>query len=773
MSVTLQLLLYLAPAIITVSLAVCVWQNRQYRQDHGTFSFCGLLIILAYWSVCCTMTTVATTLRENIIWATLQYGGTSFVGPLWLLFAMTYADTSLRTDRRFQAFLFAPGILLAIAVLTNNAHMLWWTNIRLDSSSTFPALVVDSGPLLWLYVAYLSLCVLIGSALIALRIRHTAPTEYRHTYLMAFGAAIPVIGGAILLLSGQNSTIGDPALLLFTVATIFFFAALFHQPLPDINLIAQQRLLDNTSDGLLLVDHQSKVVSINAIAIQMLGLPSERWTTRHITDVLAITPLKQQLQTLLTTPWQAATQQITYTTNNELRGVELRLESIEVNQVSAGWLLVLQDTTLLTQAEQRLSHRTTELSVINQIALAIDGKTPQEDILPVAVKIIKHAQPDTWIGIGVFQNQHQLHLVHNQRIASSTPGEWQAKETLIVDQAAFAQVLQSKQTSLLSMSDTAINGTPLEDLLRKSGIQSLFVVPLHHDDTSLGGLFIGKAQDFAISTDERQLFDTIASLLATMLTHEIHDREVEQVSELKATFLATVSHELRTPLTSVMGFAHLLQIGVFGELPSSANEPLQSIQHHGEVLLRLINDILDFSRIEAEQLDIDTYPIDTTAIVESISNTFRKQAQERGLDFHVDITPDLPYAHANSTRLEQVLTHLLSNAIKFTEIGSITVRAYGHQELVRISIQDTGIGIAPEHQQRVFREFQQLEDIQTRRVGGAGLGLAISKRLMELMGGTITLESAAGKGSTFHCDLQSAAAECSTDDDIAKTRILG
>lgn len=771
MSVTLQLLLYLAPAIITVPLAIHCWQNRQY---HGTYPFCGLLIVLAYWSVCCTMTAVAITLSENILWASLQYSGTVLVGPLWLLFAMAYADKPLWIDRRFQMLLFAPGILLAIGVLTNPIHMSWWSAISLDSSGVFPTLIVSEGPLFWLYTAYTAICVLIGSIIIGRRIPQTPPMERQRAYLMGIGAVIPIIGGVVAPLIWQGSVIDDPVLLLFTVACMFFFAALFYRAMPDINLVAQQRLVTNSSDGLVIFDRHNTVISINAMAIRLLELPSTHWSKRHLDDLLSATPLKDELQPILAMPSQTLTRQITHTLNNKLCSMIMRLEPLETDHTVAGWLVVLQDTTPLTQANQRLNRQIADLSAINQIALAIDDKTPKEHILSLVVQIMKQSQPQNWIGVGVFQNQHhQLYLVHNHTPPSSSPVKQQPEETIIFHQTTLTDIAQNPQTRQLSIDDALINDTPLEALLRESGALSLLVVPLRHDAVALGAIFIGRTEDSPIATDEQQLFDTIANLLSTMLIHAIHDKEVEQVSELKATFLATVSHELRTPLTSVMGFAHLLQIGVFGELPRSTDEPLQNIQHHGEVLLRLINDILDFSRIEAEQLEIDTYPVDTTAVVQSISNSFRQQAQERGLAFDVEIAPDLPYVHANSTRLEQILTHLLSNAIKFTETGSITVRAYVHQNLVRISIQDTGIGIAPEHQQRVFREFQQLEDIQTRRVGGTGLGLAISKRLIELMGGTIALESHVGQGSTFYCDLQSAAPELSTDDDMAQTRTVG
>ena len=217
-------------------------------------------------------------------------------------------------------------------------------------------------------------------------------------------------------------------------------------------------------------------------------------------------------------------------------------------------------------------------------------------------------------------------------------------------------------------------------------------------------------------------------------------------------FLARVSHELRTPLTSIIGVADLIDRGLYGELPARARDPLLHIRRNSRTMLRLINDILDFSKIEAGHFAIELSPVDLRVVAHDVADTLQPQLQDRGLELKLELG-ELPLVHGNRERLEQVLTNLVANAIKFTDEGSITIRASYNGRRVFFCVVDTGIGIAPEVQQQLFQEFWQAENEHTQRYRGTGLGLAIARHLMELMGGTLTVESRPGAGSTFRGDL--------------------
>ena len=226
-------------------------------------------------------------------------------------------------------------------------------------------------------------------------------------------------------------------------------------------------------------------------------------------------------------------------------------------------------------------------------------------------------------------------------------------------------------------------------------------------------------------------------------------RQLEIASRHKSQFLANMSHELRTPLNAVLGFAEMLADGLYGELPEKAKGALARVQANGNHLLRLINDVLDLSKIEAGQLTLALDDYSLAQVVQNVVSATGSLARAKGLELTTAIADGLPLGRGDERRLTQVLLNLVGNAIKFTDAGSVEISAHACDGLYELMVKDTGPGIAPEHQTRIFEEFQQVDDSSTRQKGGSGLGLAISKRIVELHGGTIKVESALGCGSTF------------------------
>ncbi|AEJ60864.1 PAS/PAC sensor hybrid histidine kinase [Spirochaeta thermophila DSM 6578] len=229
--------------------------------------------------------------------------------------------------------------------------------------------------------------------------------------------------------------------------------------------------------------------------------------------------------------------------------------------------------------------------------------------------------------------------------------------------------------------------------------------------------------------------------------------EAERAMRAKSEFLANMSHEIRTPLNAIIGFTDLLA----SSFPSGKEASyLDAIRSSGKNLLMLINDILDLSKIEAGKMTLSYSPVDLRSFIEEIANIFRTQVENKGLSFILDYAPALPpTVEIDELRLRQVLFNLIGNAIKFTEQGHVKVQVRGtlHTEESKvdltISVEDTGIGIRPEEREAIFQSFHQSSGQDSRKYGGTGLGLTISKRLVEMMGGTISVESEYGKGTTF------------------------
>jgi signal transduction histidine kinase len=239
------------------------------------------------------------------------------------------------------------------------------------------------------------------------------------------------------------------------------------------------------------------------------------------------------------------------------------------------------------------------------------------------------------------------------------------------------------------------------------------------------------------------------------LFHDIEEqgRQLATASQHKSQFLANMSHELRTPLNAILGYTELLTDGIYGDLPEKQRGVLDRVQANGKHLLGLINDVLDLSKIEAGQLKLGLEDYAMPGVVQSVVAATESLASGKGLKLVAHVAEGLPAGRGDERRLAQVLLNLVGNAIKFTEQGSVEIRAARDGENFALAVADTGLGISAEDQVRIFEEFQQVDNTSTRKKGGTGLGLAISKRIVEMHGGRLSVESEPGKGSVFRVDL--------------------
>ncbi|MBE2200671.1 MAG: GAF domain-containing protein [Anaerolinea sp.] len=247
------------------------------------------------------------------------------------------------------------------------------------------------------------------------------------------------------------------------------------------------------------------------------------------------------------------------------------------------------------------------------------------------------------------------------------------------------------------------------------------------------------ASQVAVATENAKLYAEQVDITARL----------RQVDQLKSEFLASMSHELRTPLNSIIGFADVLLEGLDGDLNERMEEDVRLIRDSGAHLRELIGDILDMSKIEAGRMELRHELVDMRQMAHDIIATANSLAQEKNLQMHLELTEDVGTVEVDRTRIRQVLWNIMGNAIKFTEKGSVTLGMEVDRHNLLVSIRDTGIGIRPEDIPIVFEQFRQIDGSLNRRASGTGLGMPITKKLIELHGGKIWVESILGVGSTF------------------------
>jgi signal transduction histidine kinase len=289
------------------------------------------------------------------------------------------------------------------------------------------------------------------------------------------------------------------------------------------------------------------------------------------------------------------------------------------------------------------------------------------------------------------------------------------------------------------------------------GFRSIVAAPMISEGHGIGALWVARSFTGPFNDKQRALLRTFAeqaviAIQNARLFREIQDksRQLEIANKHKSDFLANMSHELRTPLNAIIGFSEVLLERLFGDVNEKQADYLKDIHSSGRHLLNLINDILDLSKVEAGRMELEPSTLDLPSAVANAMTLIRERAQRHGIALAMDVDPRLGEIVADERKLKQILLNLLSNAVKFTpDGGRIDVRARRTDGKVAIAVQDTGIGIAPADQEAVFEEFRQVGRHYTSKQEGTGLGLALTRRFVELHGGTIRVESEPGKGSTF------------------------
>ncbi len=288
------------------------------------------------------------------------------------------------------------------------------------------------------------------------------------------------------------------------------------------------------------------------------------------------------------------------------------------------------------------------------------------------------------------------------------------------------------------------------------GARTVLNVPMLRDGSLLGVIGIYRKQ--VLPFTDRQIglvtsfaAEAVIAIENARLLGELQNkrRQLEEASRHKSQFLANMSHELRTPMNAILGYTELIIDGIYGEPSDRMRATLERVQRNGRHLLGLINDVLDISKIEAGQLDLSIGAYSLGQVVHEAFSAVESLAREKKIALKVDVSREMPQGRGDERRLTQVLLNLVGNAIKFTDQGEVAIAASQYNDTFKVAVRDTGPGISAADQGRIFEEFQQADNSVTKAKGGTGLGLAIARRIIEMHGGELRVESEVGKGSIF------------------------
>jgi GAF domain-containing protein/CheY-like chemotaxis protein len=436
--------------------------------------------------------------------------------------------------------------------------------------------------------------------------------------------------------------------------------------------------------------------------------------------------------------------------------------------------IAIENARLLSELQARtaeLTRSVQELRALGEVSQALSSTLDLEAVLHTIVsRASQLAGTDACTVYEYDEHAGELHLRATHDLDEEVVAELRRTPIRRGEGAAGRMAISHEPVQIPDIAEAGAYHGGLRDVLLKTGTRALLSIPLLRDDHLVGGLTVNKKTPGAFSPEVIDLLKTFAAQSAlaiqnARLFREIGDkgRQLEVADRHKSEFLANMSHELRTPLNAIIGYSEMLQEDAADLGAEQLTDDLKKINAAGKHLLELINAVLDLSKIEAGKMELYLEAFDVAGLVKDIAAVIQPLAAKNANRLEVRCPADIGVMRSDLTKVRQALFNLLSNACKFTDHGTVSL-AVAHEEAdgrdwVVFAVTDTGIGMTPDQLTRLFEAFSQADAATTRKYGGTGLGLALSRRLCRMMGGDVTVESEAGRGSTFTIRLPAEVAE--------------
>lgn len=704
---SLNMLPLMVAAAISGLLALYTWRNRKTA---GATPFAVLMFILFEWGTSYILELAGTNLQTKFFWDEVKFVGVTATPVAWLIFALEYTGRKTWITVRRLILLYLLPFTTVVIIFTSKYQDLFLSSERLTAVGGFLILQVDNGPWFWVHALYTYLLIMIGLVLI-IRALLRWPAQYRgQMILLLFSTLTPLIANVITIFQILPILI-DLTPYAFTVTGIGMAYALFRHRLLDIAPIARDIVIDGMKDGTIILDTESRIVDLNRAAQQMINLYGEPQPIgKPLANVLSRwSELVNKYRNV-----NEAGDEISLGDGKNQRWYELHLSTLrDGNESLLGRVILVRDITDRKLAENRLHESEARFRQIVENASDMIYRVDMDGC-------ITYVNPSVLRVLGF---EHEKELIGRYYLNLAAP-------------EARHKIKRTYQLQLAGKTPNTYNEFPI---ITATGREVWFGqnVQLILQDNKVVG-FQALARDI---TDIKQAQEALR--LA-------RDQALE-ASRAKSQLLSKVSHELRTPLGGVLGYAELLRDDTFGEINEGQRKAVLNVIESANYLNTMVSELLDESQIQANTTILQEKLFSPVTLLQQSASGLEVLAGKKGLQFHGSIEENVPKEIVgDARRLRQIIINLAGNAIKFTNEGSVHVDFLRpNDEYWAIQVKDTGAGISKEAQEYIFEPFRQVKDEVTRDNRGIGLGLSITKQLVELMGGRIVLESTLGEGSAF------------------------
>ena len=693
-------------AAISGALAWYTWRNRR---TPGAPPFAALMLILFQWSLSYILQLAATELQTKTIWNNITFIGVAATPVAWLIFALEYTGRATWINTRRLALLSILPVITILIIFTNKSHGLFHSSPRLAAEGGFLLLQTENGPWFWVHAAYTYALIMIGLVLI-IRALLRWPPSYRGQMIWILLATLTPLIANVITIFRLLPILIDLTPFAFTVTGVGMAYALFRHHLLDIAPLARDVVIDGMKEGMIVMDSNRRIVDINPTAKEFLGLSKESdLIGKPMREVLSHWPhLVQNYREV-----SDAEDEIMLGEGEAQRWYELNLSTLrDENKLTLGQIVTIRDITRRKRAENLLHENETRFRQIvenaNDLIYRVDIHGCIRYANPAVLRVLGYEEKDVlgkhYLDLAVPELRHKIKRTYERQLLSKTPNTYHEFPAIATD---GREIWFGQNVQMIFEGEKIV------------GFQAL-------------------ARDITAIKDAQD-----ALRLA-------RDQALE-ASQAKSLLLSKVSHELRTPLGGILGYGELLRDSTFGELSDAQKKAVLQIVESANYLTNMVNELLDEAQLSANTATLQEKLLSPAVLLQQASSGMEVLAAKKGLQFQTFLGESVPSEiMGDERRLRQILINLMGNAIKFTRAGWVNVRLLRPtSEHWAIQVQDTGVGIPKDAQGYIFEPFRQVNSAITRDNRGVGLGLSITKQLVELMGGRIMLESEPGQGSTF------------------------